>query len=105
VTPPSEWSPAERFVSGPGPQAAAPLEAGCRCRSLFLAGDERTNAGALHEEFHAIPRPSEQTPKAERQRSTWGAKSRAFQRPANVGAARLRSRPSLSDEVAARPRF
>ena len=28
---------------GPGPQPAAPHKAGCRCRSLFLEGDERKN--------------------------------------------------------------
>jgi hypothetical protein len=43
ATPPSDWSPARRFPSGPGPQPAAPLEAGCRCRSMFLEGDERKN--------------------------------------------------------------
>jgi hypothetical protein len=81
--PPSEWSPAERFLSGPGPQPAAALEPGCRCRSLFLERDERTNAGALHNSPHATSRASEQAPKAAQrtnsQRSTWGSNARSLE--------------------------
>jgi hypothetical protein len=67
ATPPREWRPAERFVSRPGPKPAAPdqVDCGCRCRSLFLEGDERSNAGALHDNPHATSRASEQMPEAE----------------------------------------